>query len=240
VFHTIDKNIAIALGRFLGDWPLFDQFVLFLSSSHLVKGGVLCAAILYAWLWVTPSSEDTDQRAIILLRRSKLCAAILSGFMAEAFALVLQKLGEFRLRPFLEPAMQLNVPAELKALAPGMMTESSFPSDHAVLFFALATTVYLVERRLGWWLYGYVTLFIILPRLYLGLHYFSDVVTGALVGTAFALFFAHWLGNSRLLRKLTDYSITRAEIFYAIMFLCVFQLATMLQDIRNFAGIFRN
>jgi undecaprenyl-diphosphatase len=234
-----DKNVAIAFGQFLGNWPLFDQFVLFVSSSHLLKGGILSAAIIYAWLSDALVGEGQDGRAVILRRRSMLLGAILSGLVAEIFALMLQKTGSFRLRPFLEPALQLPVPAELKALAPSMMAESSFPSDHAILFFALATAVFLVERRLGRWLYGYVVLFIIFPRLYLGLHYASDVIVGGVIGISFALAFAQLLGRSRLLGWVTEFSITRPGLFYAAMFLCIFQLATMLQDLRNFAGIFR-
>ncbi len=58
---------------------------------------------------------------------------------------------------------------------------SSFPSGHAALFFALATIVYLHNKALGIFFLG-ASLLISLSRVAAGLHWFSDVVAGALFG----------------------------------------------------------
>ena len=73
----------------------------------------------------------------------------------------------------------------------GMSTErlygwSSFPSDHAILFMALAVAIFLASRRFGWLALTYTTLCIIGPRVYLGWHWPTDVLAGALLGAAFA------------------------------------------------------
>jgi len=59
-----------------------------------------------------------------------------------------------------------------------------FPSDHAVLFFALATGLFMAHRKLGIAAYAWVIVAICFPRLYLGIHWPTDVIAGAAVGVA--------------------------------------------------------
>jgi undecaprenyl-diphosphatase len=64
---------------------------------------------------------------------------------------------------------------------------SSFPSDHATLFIALAVGVFFASRRLGTMAIAYAVLFIMFPRVYLGIHWPTDVLAGAALGMVFAL-----------------------------------------------------
>ena len=57
----------------------------------------------------------------------------------------------------------------------------SFPSGHAILFFALAMAVYLYDRRLGWWFFAGATLMAV-ARVAGGIHWPSDVLAGAIIG----------------------------------------------------------
>ncbi len=60
-------------------------------------------------------------------------------------------------------------------------TEKSFPSNHAALAFALAMSVYLINKKWGWF-------FLILAglvgwgRIFVGVHYPSDILAGLGVG----------------------------------------------------------
>jgi membrane-associated phospholipid phosphatase len=58
--------------------------------------------------------------------------------------------------------------------------------DHAILFAALAVGVLFASRRLGVLALTYTALCIIGPRVYLGWHWPTDVLAGALLGAAFA------------------------------------------------------
>ncbi|HSP86695.1 MAG TPA: phosphatase PAP2 family protein [Ignavibacteriaceae bacterium] len=65
----------------------------------------------------------------------------------------------------------------------------SFPSNHAVNNFAAATFFFLLYKNLKWILFITAAL-VSISRIYLGLHYPSDVFAGALVGILFGYLFA--------------------------------------------------
>jgi undecaprenyl-diphosphatase len=63
---------------------------------------------------------------------------------------------------------------------------SAFPSDHATLYFCLAAGLWFCSSRMGWFAGIYVALVICLPRVYLGLHWPTDILGGALLGVGMA------------------------------------------------------
>ena len=62
---------------------------------------------------------------------------------------------------------------------------SSFPSGHATVFFALAMTMYLYHKRLGYFFFGCAVL-IGLSRIISGVHYPIDVLVGTGIGISIA------------------------------------------------------
>ncbi len=64
----------------------------------------------------------------------------------------------------------------------------SFPSDHATAAFAIVASFTLARLPVRAFVFGVVAIVICFSRVYVGMHYLSDVVGGAAMGTLAALF----------------------------------------------------
>ncbi|WP_051412129.1 phosphatase PAP2 family protein [Halonatronum saccharophilum] len=58
---------------------------------------------------------------------------------------------------------------------------ASFPSNHAAGSFAVATGVYLFNKKMGYLFYGFAVV-VSLSRIYSGFHFPTDILGGALMG----------------------------------------------------------
>jgi membrane-associated phospholipid phosphatase len=128
---------------------------------------------------------------MLFQRRYWRVALVLVGSLAATLALTLALQGlVLRPRP---------VDVRLIIATPAFW---SFPSGHASLAFCAATLLALVYRR-GWVLATGLlgALAVGLSRVYLGHHYPSDILGGALLGAGVAaLFYGLWLGRGPRLR----------------------------------------
>ena len=65
-------------------------------------------------------------------------------------------------------------------------SSASFPSGHAVFFFALATSVFFMNRRWGIWFF--IAAFVMgVARVFVGVHWPLDILGGAALGIASAV-----------------------------------------------------
>jgi undecaprenyl-diphosphatase len=83
--------------------------------------------------------------------------------------------------------------------------DSSFPSDHATVAFALAVAVFIWHRRAGWLMLAMATVLAV-SRVAVGTHYPSDVLGGAAIGAACALVVHYLPGARRLTNALGDFA----------------------------------
>lgn len=86
---------------------------------------------------------------------------------------ILIKLLYFRPRPFMKRRVGILIPSKM---------DSSFPSKHTLLVFAVSTSIYLHNRVLGaiMWLLSVLTGF---SRIWVGHHYPSDIIGSAFIAT---------------------------------------------------------
>jgi undecaprenyl-diphosphatase len=91
---------------------------------------------------------------------------------------MLIKLFYFKPRPFFNHGVYLLPPVPSKK-------DSSFPSKHTALAFALAASVFLYHRILGLslWLFS---IMVGLSRIWMGQHYPSDIIGSAILGNGSA------------------------------------------------------
>lgn len=220
-----DDRLMLWLHGGLGVWPLFDRFVMWVLGEPLVKLGPLVLVICA--LWFRPGA---DRDAV----RLKLVDALTAGLVGLVVGRVLALGLPFRDRPIARPDLDYTVPLE-----PLHRTWSSFPSDHAVMAFALAVSLLRVSRPLGVWAIVHATVFVCLPRLYFGQHFPTDLIGGAVVGAALAFAVARWPLFRPIGRGVLAAEAQRPAWLYPIGFVLLFEIVAMFQNLRQFvAGLF--
>jgi undecaprenyl-diphosphatase len=120
---------------------------------------VFALALIALWL----SWRPRYQRAAFLAGISALIALGLGQLIGKAFP---------RPRPYLSHAVNQLIPPSL---------DTSFPSDHAILGFAVGVVVWRYNRKAGAVLLSLATI-MALARVFVGAHYPSDVLGGAVLG----------------------------------------------------------
>lgn len=224
---SLDFWLTTLLNQFARRSWAFDQAVAFLSVNHLLKGGVLMAVLWWAW-FVRPDARGGDSPRVRVL------VTLASCMVAMAIVRLLLKVLPFRDRPLHEESLSFVLP---HGVATGALDGlSSFPSDHATLFFALATGLFFVSVRLGAAALAYVSLAIALPRIYLGLHYLSDIAVGALIGVVVTLAGHRLLAQRPWMQRVAGTADTHPQYFYPLMFLLTYQIADLFEPVRDLLG----
>lgn len=224
ITNSFDYSIISGINHICGKSEIFDNAILFLTDSDLFKG---CVVMTFYWfLWFSSSADITD-------KRQRIISTFYATFMAMFIARIMSILLNFRTRPILNPDNHL-----VRALGFDLNkipdTHNSFPSDHATLFFALATGMYFISKRLGLVLFLYTILFIIFPRIYLGLHYPTDIIAGAFIGIMPVIVANMKYFRTGISAKILNYSGTHPAIFYSVFFFLTYQIGTLFDSSRAF------
>jgi len=134
--------------------PLLDKLMLGATS-----GGLMLFPLSGIILWIK--------------QKRKIASAIfIAQILALAIALIFQWLGQ-RARP------------DSVRLITAVPDYPSYPSGHVALVFSAATILSLTYRQSRWIGLSMISAsFITISRVYLGLHYPSDVIAGAVIGVA--------------------------------------------------------
>jgi membrane-associated phospholipid phosphatase len=171
---NIDLSILLWINRLARHSYFFDQSVEVLLGLDFLQGGFFF--IFLWWLWFRQSDRPSNDR-IDAIRI----------FITVWFTIVIARalqigLPYHRARPINDPVVPFVPPYASETGVPEHW--SSFPSDHAAVFFALATAIFARCRWLGAIAYVWVFLFACMSRVYAGYHYPVDVLVGAIIGIA--------------------------------------------------------
>lgn len=165
----------------------FDYFFSFFS----LRGSSTLIWILVSGIVVlleerkNPGISKRDKKFLILFSLSFLLTAFLSDIILKNIFL--------RPRPAFSDFIRLY-PISSNFFCP---TDFSFPSAHASTAFAAATVLAYFDKKRGW-VYYLVAVLISYSRIYLGCHYFFDVIGGVAIGFTISkiiLFFSKKYAN---------------------------------------------
>ena len=226
--NAFDLCILHFLNSFAHRFLTMDAVIVFVMNDNFLRGGFLMALFWSAWI------RQDDARPE---KREYLIFGLLACFFSVLLARVLALQLPFRERPLRNPGIVLNLPYTMD---PGALKGwSSFPSDHATLFFCLATALWMVSRRLGIVAVCHALFVVTLPRVYAGIHYPTDILAGALLGCGVASLarfanFRKWVANP-VLRVVEQYP----AFSYTCFFLLSFEFAEMFATVFNMSYSWR-
>lgn len=221
----IDKLITLFLNRFANLSPYFDHFVYMLAENKLLKGGLVLAVFYLLWF----QQKDYRKRLII---------TFMASFVAEVATIILSLTLPFRARPYTDTDIVFNEPVQVVHWWNNAI--SSFPSDHATMFTVLGVGVLLCDRKIGTYVISYILIFILAPRLYLGLHYFTDLVSGALIGMIMVWVSFQLRHVKKVAAFIEQFADQKPQYFYPLMFLITYQLVDLFTESREILGFIRH
>lgn len=221
--NFIDVHISLFFSSFARQHPALTSLFSNLADSYFFRGQIMMLAVW--WTWFLPGPERLTRRRVLL---ATLLACVLGLAIGRAMVSTLP----LRLRPNDNPVFHFTVAPFSAKHEP----ESSFPSDHAILFVSLAVGIFLVSRRLGSAALAYVVALICFPRLWLGFHYLSDLVAGALIGGGLVLLLNRPRLRLAVTQPLLNLLDAKPQLFYVGLFFFSYQVAEMFDPLRNLLG----
>lgn len=166
-----DVLIFRAVNGLAGRWLVLDAFGMYCASVLIVL------IVIIAAIPVLRAVGHSHYFEALALSRP-FVAASLAWLLNQGIGLLAA-----RVRPYLAlqgTRLMINAP----------WTAKSFPSDHAAMAFALAAALGFRSRTLGYWCLAMAAL-VAAGRVFVGVHYPSDVAAGAVIGVACARILAY-------------------------------------------------
>ena len=217
---SIDDTIVKWLNEFSSRESLINLAVTYISSAAIFKGGVSVALLWGAW---ARGGRVTAQPVLIWrLMLGTVAALVASRLIQNTFPA--------RARPMMDPALAMSPPYGFNA--DSFSEWSSFPSDNATLFAALATATFIMHRKIGIASFMHTIFVISLPRLYLGLHYPSDILSGAAIGIAMVILTSRINFPEKVTSAVEKTALKYPSWHMFCLYLLTFGCATMFDDIR--------
>ena len=171
----MDGQLLLWIRETFGN-PVLDRIMIFISS--LANKGMLWIGIGMVLLLLGVKGRKWSERGLLVLLSLALNAVICNVWLKPMVA---------RTRPYDLLGYEILV---------RRLGDYSFPSGHTSASFAAATALYAIDRR--WGTAAYILAVLIgFSRLYLGVHFPTDVLAGAVIGILAAKA-AQWILEKKL------------------------------------------
>jgi undecaprenyl-diphosphatase len=151
----MDYQIFRRIIRLAGYYPSLDRLMILISNKARY---VFIFILIFMW-FRNQSYKKVTLNAII----SVVCSLFIHFFI---------KLFYFKPRPFVNHRVGILIPSKV---------DSSFPSKHTLLAFAVSTSIFLHNRILGSIMSG-LSLLTGFSRIWVGHHYPTDIIGSTIIG----------------------------------------------------------
>jgi undecaprenyl-diphosphatase len=176
-----DLYLFNLINGFAGKWAWLDYF------------GMFCAEYLgYVLLFVLVLFLAVNFKKYWKMVAEAVTAAVFTRFVLTGLIWWLW----FKPRPFVALSFIPLIDQSAK--------ESSFPSGHASFYFALSTIVYFYNKKVGI-LFYIASFLIIVARVFVGVHWFSDILAGAILGILMG-WILNWLFRKHAHKLIRNYN----------------------------------
>ena len=161
-FYSVDTAVFFFINRTLSN-PVLDWLMPFLTNLNQHWETLVVVSVLWLWLMIRGGRRGRTVGVLLVLSialSDQLSSSVLKHLVGR-----------------LRPCHVLHGVRLLVDCGGGL----SFPSSHAVNNFAGATVLTRYYGKYKWWWISFASL-VALSRPYVGVHYPSDIVGGAVVG----------------------------------------------------------
>lgn len=174
--NTLDLFIFQQINQFAFKYLWLDTLAIFFAKYF---GYIL---VLFLLVFLLKNFKKYWQMVV----QAFLAATLVRFVIVEIIRYFLPRVRPFALPSFDEQNLGGFVENSINLLI-NHSQEASFPSGHASFFFAVSTVVYLYNKKAG--LLFFIASFLIsISRIFIGIHWPSDILTGAIVGVLSAFF----------------------------------------------------
>jgi undecaprenyl-diphosphatase len=247
----------LALNGLSGRSALFDALVALAIDNNLVKAAPIGAAFLFAWVAagrVEPAKKGVRRERAVLMVTLASVLVVLAASKTLADSIFLP-------RPFIHgeqvyqlqgdqlveaPRLAYRAPAtgfsrgRYERMREGEIEDndlSSFPSDHAAFYFALALGIFLAHRGAGAFALCWTLIVICGSRMITGTHSPLDIAGGIAIGGTGLLLFQFAAGRlaTRPLAALEGWTGRHEALTAAFLFLILFEVGNTLDNARDLA-----
>jgi undecaprenyl-diphosphatase len=217
---TLDITIVSKLSDYLAGESsgsrLFRLLVYNVGENPLLRGIPVFFPLLLLWF----GDSLTE-------RRSRILTGIVAACLAVGISVAMQYLLQVHTRPVLDPTLTLQMATQK------WDHDSSFPSDTAMLYFALSTTIFLLNRRTGIAVFIWSLLSTGLCRVALGWHYPSDILGSLVIAPIVVLLFDNPAIIRGRIETLLESSQNRLNIISAALMIFIAEAYNLFPGLRN-------
>lgn len=159
--NPFDTTVYHFINGFAGKNHVIDSIAIFFA-----KDAIEIYAVLFVLAWfVLPKRDIKNRHALVM--------AGLSGILALLINVIISHIW-FRPRPF------LTIPHHTELVAHS--ADASFPSDHTSGSFGFAAGSWGRQQKWISWLFTIIAVLVMIARVFVGVHYPTDVIGGMIVG----------------------------------------------------------